>query len=126
MGLFTDTANKADVGAKGGTQGGTAQASAGANASSANNLDFARQSTTQSRDLSVTNTGSAIGAGGNVVINATNRVTVQGSDIAGDKGVSVTGKDIATLRIVIIGAGAAGIASGEFYVGLGVRRENVT
>ncbi|MBK8139073.1 MAG: NADP-dependent malic enzyme [Chloroflexi bacterium] len=38
----------------------------------------------------------------------------------------VTGKDIATLRIVIIGAGAAGIASGEFYVGLGVRRENVT
>ena len=38
----------------------------------------------------------------------------------------ITGKDIAKLKIVIVGAGAAGIASGEFYVSLGVKRENVT
>lgn len=38
----------------------------------------------------------------------------------------ITGKDIATLKVVIIGAGAAGIASAEFYVTLGVQRENIT
>lgn len=37
----------------------------------------------------------------------------------------VTGKDLATLRVVISGAGASAIACGELYVRLGVRRENV-
>jgi malate dehydrogenase (oxaloacetate-decarboxylating)(NADP+) len=38
----------------------------------------------------------------------------------------VTGRDIRSLKVTIIGAGAAGIASAEFYVGLGVPRQNVT
>jgi filamentous hemagglutinin len=97
VGLFTDSTNKANAGADASTRNNTAQASAGGKATSENNLDLARQTTTTSRDLSVTNTGSGISAGGNVVINATNKVTVQGSDISGDRGVSVTAKDIAFL-----------------------------
>ena len=97
VGLFTDSTNKANAGAEASTRNNTAQASAGGKATSENNLDLARQTTTNSRDLSVTNTGSSIAAGGNVVINATNKVTVQGSDISGDRGVSVTAKDIAFL-----------------------------
>jgi malate dehydrogenase (oxaloacetate-decarboxylating)(NADP+) len=38
----------------------------------------------------------------------------------------VTGKQIETIKVVIIGAGAAGIATGEFYIKLGVKRENIT
>ncbi|MBK9125643.1 MAG: NADP-dependent malic enzyme [Chloroflexi bacterium] len=38
----------------------------------------------------------------------------------------VTGRNIAELKVVIVGAGAAGIASGEFYVSLGVKREHIT
>jgi len=37
----------------------------------------------------------------------------------------LTGKQIDELRLVIVGAGAAGIATGEFYVNMGVRRENI-
>jgi malate dehydrogenase (oxaloacetate-decarboxylating)(NADP+) len=37
----------------------------------------------------------------------------------------VLGKPIESLRVVINGAGASAIASGEFYIGLGVRRENI-
>jgi malate dehydrogenase (oxaloacetate-decarboxylating)(NADP+) len=37
----------------------------------------------------------------------------------------VLGKRLDTLRVVINGAGASAIASGEFYVGLGIRRENI-
>jgi len=37
----------------------------------------------------------------------------------------ITGKKIGQLRVVITGAGAAGIACANFWVGLGVRRENI-
>ena len=37
----------------------------------------------------------------------------------------ITGKDIAKVRVVVNGAGAAGIACSEHYVRLGVKRENV-
>lgn len=37
----------------------------------------------------------------------------------------ITQKPIDTLKVVIVGAGAAGIASAEFYVKLGVRREHI-
>jgi malate dehydrogenase (oxaloacetate-decarboxylating)(NADP+) len=37
----------------------------------------------------------------------------------------VTGKDIAKIRVVIAGAGAAAIATANFYVSLGVQRENI-
>src|ERR1700747_71878 len=37
----------------------------------------------------------------------------------------VVGKDIAKVRVVFNGAGAAGIACGEHYVRLGVKRENI-
>ncbi|MFZ0806129.1 MAG: NADP-dependent malic enzyme, partial [Candidatus Sulfotelmatobacter sp.] len=39
--------------------------------------------------------------------------------------VEVTGKDIAKIRVVFNGAGAAGIACAEHYVRLGVKRENI-
>ncbi len=38
----------------------------------------------------------------------------------------LTGKKIEEIKVVINGAGAAGIACGEFYIALGVRRENIT
>src|SRR4051812_47964529 len=37
----------------------------------------------------------------------------------------ITGKDIAQVRVVFSGAGAAAIATGEHYVRLGVQRENI-
>ena len=37
----------------------------------------------------------------------------------------VNGKNIEDVTIVINGAGAAGIACGEFYIGLGAKRENI-
>ena len=37
----------------------------------------------------------------------------------------ITGKPIEQLRVVITGAGAAGIACANFWVGLGIRRENI-
>jgi malate dehydrogenase (oxaloacetate-decarboxylating)(NADP+) len=37
----------------------------------------------------------------------------------------ITGKDIAAVRVVFSGAGAAAIATAEHYVTLGVRRENI-
>jgi malate dehydrogenase (oxaloacetate-decarboxylating)(NADP+) len=39
--------------------------------------------------------------------------------------VEVAGKDISKLRVVVNGAGAAGVASAEHYVRLGVKRENI-
>jgi len=36
------------------------------------------------------------------------------------------GKSLESLKVVIVGAGAAAIATGEFYVTLGVQRENIT
>ena len=39
--------------------------------------------------------------------------------------VEISGKDISTLRVVVNGAGAAGIACADFYVSLGVRKENL-
>jgi malate dehydrogenase (oxaloacetate-decarboxylating)(NADP+) len=41
-------------------------------------------------------------------------------------GLEVVGKDISKIRVVVNGAGAAGIACAEHYVRLGVKRENVT
>lgn len=38
----------------------------------------------------------------------------------------VVGKSLDQLKVVLTGAGAAGIATAEFYVQLGVRRENIT
>ncbi len=40
-------------------------------------------------------------------------------------GLEVVGKDIAKIRVVFNGAGAAGIACAEHYVRLGVKRENI-
>ena len=37
----------------------------------------------------------------------------------------ITGKDISQIKVVISGAGAAGIAVADFYVALGVRKENI-
>jgi malate dehydrogenase (oxaloacetate-decarboxylating)(NADP+) len=40
-------------------------------------------------------------------------------------GLEVVGKDISKIRVVVNGAGAAGVACAEHYVRLGVKRENV-
>src|SRR5207253_239382 len=37
----------------------------------------------------------------------------------------VTGKDVATVKVVFSGAGAAAISTAEHYVRLGVKRENI-
>jgi len=38
----------------------------------------------------------------------------------------IVGKKIDDIKVVVTGAGAAGIATAEFYVGMGVKRENIT
>ncbi len=38
----------------------------------------------------------------------------------------ITEREVADLRVVFIGAGAAAIATAKFYTGLGVKRENIT
>ncbi|MGA8149923.1 MAG: NADP-dependent malic enzyme [Terriglobales bacterium] len=40
-------------------------------------------------------------------------------------GLEIVGKDISKIRVVVNGAGAAGVACAEHYVRLGVKRENV-
>lgn len=37
----------------------------------------------------------------------------------------ITGRNISDLKVVVVGAGAAGIACSKFYVELGVKRENI-
>ncbi len=37
----------------------------------------------------------------------------------------LTGRDLANVRVVIVGAGAAGVATARFYVTLGIKRENI-
>jgi len=96
-GLYFDSTNSAGAsGGKSGSQGQGAQGSAQASGSigSQNNLDLVRQTTTTTNTQNVTNTGSQLGAGGVLVIQAKDKATVQGSSLSGDEGVLVKGKNV--------------------------------
>jgi filamentous hemagglutinin len=96
-GLYFDSTNSAGVsGNKAGNKGQGAQGSAQASGSigSQNNLDLVRQTTTTTSTQNVTNTGSQLGAGGVLVIQAKDKATVQGSSLSGDEGVMVKGKNL--------------------------------
>ncbi|MDQ7970202.1 MAG: hemagglutinin repeat-containing protein, partial [Oxalicibacterium faecigallinarum] len=90
--------SSADANGRGGSAGAGASAHAGAqanaSASSDTNIDVMRTKTTESESLNITNTGSVINVGGKLNATAENKLTVQGSDISGEKGVSVKAKDM--------------------------------
>ena len=96
-GLFFDSSNKAGTSnAQSASTGRGAQAGAQASGSvgSQNNLDLVRQTTTTTSTQNVTNTGSQLGAGGVLIVQARDKATVQGSSLSGDEGVLVKGKNV--------------------------------
>lgn len=106
VGLYIDSGNSAQAnasasaGAKGSANGygaggaASAQAQAGASADSDTTIDLVRVTTTESNSLDIRNNGGAINAGGKLKVDAADKLTVQGSDIGGDKGVSLKARDM--------------------------------
>ena len=106
IGLYADSDNSAKAGAsasaeaKGGANGhgaggaASAQAQAGASADSDTTIDLVRVTTTESNSLDIRNNGSTINAGGKLKVDAADKLTVQGSDLGGDKGVALKAKDM--------------------------------
>ncbi|MBK4738968.1 hemagglutinin repeat-containing protein [Noviherbaspirillum pedocola] len=113
VGIYVDSANGAQAnasagaqagaqaaasGKQGGTASASAQASAGAQANASANsdttIDLVRTKTTETDSLNISNNGSSINAGGKLKIAAGDGLTVQSSDLGGDKGVSLQAKDM--------------------------------
>lgn len=94
IGLYANSNNDASANASANASGLNNSAQVGVEANSDTTLDFARTSTTKSDSLDVHNNGSTINAGGKLAVNATNTLSVQGSDLSGDKGASVTAQDM--------------------------------
>jgi filamentous hemagglutinin len=101
-GLYASTTNAVDAKATAGDSAtavlGSANANAGAaanaNAASSTSIDVTRSKTTETETVDVTNQGSTLAAGGNLRINSAKTLTVQGSDVSGDKGVDVKANDM--------------------------------
>ena len=94
IGLYADSNNDASASA-GARTGMVTGASAEAGANSDTTIDVARTTTTQTDSLNVHNNGTTINSNGKLNINAADKLTVQGSDLSGDKGVAVKAKDMA-------------------------------
>ena len=102
VGLYASTTNTADAKANAGagatavvgTAGANAGATATANAASSTSLDVMRTKTTETNTVDVTNTGTSLASGGVLRINSAKTLTVQGSDVSGDKGVDVKAKEM--------------------------------
>ncbi len=97
LGLMTESNNKAGVDASASaSQNFTMQANAGvgAEAESDNTVDLVRNTQEQTKQTDITHTGSSIKSGGNTALNASNKLSVQGSsvDAAGD--VDLKAKDM--------------------------------
>ena len=90
VGLMASTDNKAEAGANAsagaqggkGTPGASAQASAEASVSSENKLDLMQREESKTTTLDTKNQGSAINAGGNLSVTATDTLTLQGSGMS--------------------------------------------
>lgn len=72
----------------------SAEANANANASTENTVDLMRQKNTSTTTTTVTNTGSSIKAGGNMNVNAENKLNVHGSDMEAGGDVNLKAKDM--------------------------------
>ncbi|MDP2849301.1 MAG: hemagglutinin repeat-containing protein [Humidesulfovibrio sp.] len=105
VGLYASTTNTADAKAGAGATAGAAVGSAGANAgatsnagaASTNSLDVMRTKTTSTETVDITNKGTSLASGGSLRISGGDKITVQGSDLSGDKGVDLKAKDMAFL-----------------------------
>lgn len=103
VGLYASTTNAADAKAGAGATAGAAigsvsanaGASATANAGSSTSIDVLRSRTTETESVDITNQGSSLAAGGTLKINSAKTLTVQGSDLAGEKSVELKAKDMA-------------------------------
>lgn len=105
VGLYLKSTNSAgaNADAKAGAAAGVAgagasagvSADANATAKTSNSLDFVRTNKTDTENKDTTHTGSTISSGGNLKINSNNALTVQGSDLSGEKGVDLQAKEMA-------------------------------
>ena len=93
IGLYADSNNEASASA-GARTGMVSGAGAEAGASSDTTVDFIRAKTTQTDSLNIHNNGTAINSNGKLNINAADKLSVQGSQLGGDKGVNVKAKDM--------------------------------
>jgi filamentous hemagglutinin family protein len=116
IGLYVDSDNSASAGASAGagayaqasanadgkkltaganaSAGASADAQANAQANSDTTIDVMRTSTTETNSLNITNTGSVIKSGGKMKVAASDTLTMQGSELNGEQGVSVMAKDM--------------------------------
>jgi filamentous hemagglutinin family protein len=105
VGLYASTTNAADAKAGAGATAnaaiGAANANAGsnatANAGSTTSIDVVRTKTTTTESVDITNRGTTLAAAGNLSIHSAETLTVQGSDVSGDKGVGLKAKEMAFL-----------------------------
>ncbi|MFC4423199.1 hemagglutinin repeat-containing protein [Cupriavidus pampae] len=102
VGLMASSNNKAGVYAKAGADGyagngnahGTAKASAVASADSENRVALVRHSTTTTSSLDTRHHGSAISAGGDLNVKATNGLTLEGSQLASGGNMKLDARDM--------------------------------
>jgi len=94
IGLYADSNNEASASA-GARTGMVTGANAQAGADSDTTIDVMRTKTTQTDSLNIHNNGTTINAGGKLNVNATDKLTVQGSELGGDQGVALKAKDMA-------------------------------
>lgn len=102
VGLYTGSTNKAGADATPGKTatagytgvGAGVSAGTGAGASTQNTLDVMRTTKTTTASTDITNQGSSVAAGGSLNIKSAQTLAVQGSDLAGDKGVNAAAKDM--------------------------------
>ncbi|KQV40197.1 hemagglutinin repeat-containing protein [Massilia sp. Root335] len=94
VGLYADSNNDASASA-GARTGMVSGAGAEAGANSDTTIDVMRTTTTQTDSLGIHNNGTTINAGGKLNVNAADKLSVQGSELGGDKGVNVKAKDMA-------------------------------
>lgn len=102
VGLMASTDNKvggqagASASAQGGkgTPGASAQANAGGQASSENKVDLFQRTESSTSTLDTKNQGSAINAGGNLSVTATDTLTLQGSSMSSGGNMDLNAKDM--------------------------------
>ncbi|MBW1617049.1 MAG: hemagglutinin repeat-containing protein, partial [Deltaproteobacteria bacterium] len=93
VGFMGETENEAKAKAKANAQFG-ATADASAKATSDNSLYLASNTKTTKGSKDITHTGSSIKSGGNLKIDAKEKLTVKGSELSGDKKVELKAKDM--------------------------------
>ncbi|QCP50035.1 filamentous hemagglutinin N-terminal domain-containing protein [Trinickia violacea] len=100
IGSTNDTASLAASGnvsgsaGKGITPNASAAASVSANASSSNQLALATHDTSTTSTVDITNQGSAITAGGNLTVNASNNLTTTGSSLGAGQNLNLNAKQM--------------------------------